>query len=106
MESTIKKWGALNPNAREPWPAYIAEWLAWDEDFEYLDRLDDVLESLGKHGWELVAIHAVSDGAYYVFKRPYDYQLAALLEERLAVAESEPTYGQEEIQEHIRQWRG
>lgn len=84
-------------------------WLAWDEDFEYADHLDDVLSSLGQHGWELVAIEPrrESDHAsYYVFKRLFDHKLAELIEERLAVADSEPRYTQEEVEEHIRQWRG
>lgn len=101
----------LNPH-RERGNRSPLGWLAWDEDFDHADSLDEVLASLGQYGWELVGIQLGATTevsgmpiSYYVFKKPIDWELVEQVEEQLAVADSEPTYTQEEIEEHIRQWR-
>ena len=87
-----------------------AGWLAWDQDFEYADSLDDVLSSLGKHGWELVAVQSAIEfgtpASYYLFKKPFDHDLVEAIEEGLAAADAGDLIDHEEVKARMRAWLG
>ena len=43
-----------------------SELVAWDQEAGHVDLATEVMDKLGREGWELV----VQDGLYYIFKKP------------------------------------
>lgn len=41
----------------------------WFTDLQVL-KIDELLEEYGRSGWELIAVVAVPNGWYYIFKQP------------------------------------